>query len=85
MDRDFVSNIKLNIGYLEYKAELDALAKKVVYTGPIDAYFGYQLGTLEYSSVRFETELLDIPKFQGNAVVNYTDRETPWTRINEHK
>ena len=61
------------------------MAEKVVYTGPIDAYFGYQLGTLEYRSVRFETELLDIPNFQGNAAVNYTDRETPWTRIIEHK
>ena len=62
-----------------------ALAEKVVYTGPIDAYFGYSLGTLEYRSVRFETELLDTPNFQGNAAVNYTDRETPWTRIIEHK
>ena len=53
-------------------------------TGPIDAYFGFRLGTLEYRSVRFETELLDIPNFQGNAAVNYTDRETPWTRIIEH-
>ena len=59
--------------------------KKVVYTGPIDAYFEYKLGTLEYRSVRFETELLDKPNFQGNAAVNYTDRETPWTRIIEHK
>jgi UDP-galactopyranose mutase len=64
---------------------LDALADKVVYTGPIDAYFGYRLGTLEYRSVRFETEVLDVPNFQGNAAVNYTDRETPWTRIIEHK
>ena len=71
--------------YLENKEELDQLADKVVYTGPIDAYFNYQLGTLEYRSVRFETELLDIPNFQGNAAVNYTDRETPWTRIIEHK
>ena len=55
---------------------LDALAEQVVYTGPIDAYFDYKLGTLEYRSVRFETELLDIPNFQGNAAVNYTDRET---------
>lgn len=58
---------------------------KVVYTGPIDAYFDYKLGTLEYRSVRFETETLDKPNFQGNAAVNYTDRETPWTRIIEHK
>lgn len=76
---------RLNIDYLEHKTELDALAEKVVYTGPIDAYFGYKLGYLEYRSVRFETELLDIPNFQGNAVVNYTDRETLWTRIIEHK
>lgn len=67
------------------KAELDALADKVVYTGAIDAYFDYKLGTLEYRSVRFETETLDKPNFQGNAAVNYTDRETPWTRIIEHK
>ena len=77
--------VRLNTDYLEHKQELDALAKKVVYTGPIDAYFGYSLGYLEYRSVRFETELLDIPNFQGNAAVNYTDRETPWTRIIEHK
>ena len=77
--------VRLNCDYLENKAELDALAGKVVYTGPIDAYYGYKLGTLEYRSVRFETELLDIPNFQGNAAVNYTDRETPWTRIIEHK
>lgn len=77
--------ICLNTEYLEHKEELDALAEKVVYTGPIDAYFEYKLGTLEYRSVRFETELLDKPNFQGNAAVNYTDRETPWTRIIEHK
>lgn len=77
--------IRLNTDYLEHKAELDALADKVIYTGPIDAYFGYKLGYLEYRSVRFETELLDIPNFQGNAAMNYTDRETLWTRIIEHK
>ena len=77
--------VRLNCDYLSNKAELDALAEKVVYTGPIDAYFGFRLGALEYRSVRFETELLDIPNFQGNAAVNYTDRETPWTRIIEHK
>ena len=77
--------VRLNVDYLQNKAELDALADKVVYTGPIDAYFGYSLGTLEYRSVRFETEVLDMPNFQGNAAVNYTDRETPWTRIIEHK
>lgn len=77
--------VRLNTDYLEHKAELDALADKVVYTGPIDAYFGYELGTLEYRSIRFDTELLDMQNFQGNAAVNYTDRETPWTRIIEHK
>ena len=77
--------VRLNTDYLEHKAELDALADKVVYTGPIDAYFGFKLGTLEYRSVRFKNETLDIPNFQGNAAVNYTDRETPWTRIIEHK
>lgn len=77
--------VRLSTDYLEHKDELDALAQKVVYTGAIDAYFGYQLGHLEYRSVRFETELLDQPNFQGNAAVNYTDRETPWTRIIEHK
>ncbi len=77
--------IRLGVDYLENKEELDALAEKVVYTGAIDAYFHYQLGALEYRSVRFETEVLDKPNFQGNAAVNYTDRETPWTRIIEHK
>ena len=77
--------VRLNTDYLENKTELDALADKVVYTGPIDAYFDYKLGTLEYRSVRFETETLDKPNFQGNAAVKYTDRETPWTRIIEHK
>ena len=77
--------VRLGVDYLEHKAELDALAHKVIYTGPIDAYFDFKLGTLEYRSVRFETELLDKPNYQGNAAVNYTDRETPWTRIIEHK
>ena len=77
--------VELGVDYLAEKAKYDALAEKVVYTGAIDAYFGYQLGTLEYRSVRFETELLDQLNFQGNAAVNYTDRETPWTRIIEHK
>lgn len=77
--------VRLNTDYLKNKDELDKLAHKVVYTGPIDAYFNYKLGTLEYRSVRFENELLDIPNYQGNAAVNYTDRETPFTRIIEHK
>ena len=79
------AEVKLNIDYLENKKELDKLADRVIYTGAIDAYFGYQLGALEYRSVRFETETLDQPNFQGNAAVNYTDSETPWTRIIEHK
>lgn len=77
--------VRLGVDYLKEKAELDRLAGQVVYTGPIDAYFSYRLGTLEYRSVRFETELLHMPNYQGNAVVNYTDKETPWTRIIEHK
>ncbi len=77
--------IRLGVDYLEEKETLDALADKVVYTGAIDAYFEYKLGVLEYRSVRFETEVLDKPNFQGNAAVNYTDAKTPWTRIIEHK
>ena len=77
--------VRLGMDYLEEKEELDKLADRVVYTGAIDAYFGYKLGVLEYRSVRFETEILDKPNFQGNAAVNYTDAETPWTRIIEHK
>lgn len=77
--------VRLNEDYLEDKAEWNAMAEKVVYTGAIDAYFDYALGKLEYRSVRFENEILDVPNFQGNAAVNYTDKETPWTRIIEHK
>lgn len=77
--------VRLSEDYLEKKEYWNGMAKKIVYTGPIDAYFDYCLGTLEYRSVRFETEVLDKPNFQGNAAVNYTDRETPWTRIIEHK
>jgi len=77
--------VRLNEDYLTNKASWDAVAKKVIYTGPIDAYFNNCLGPLAYRSVRFETEILDTDNFQGNAVVNYTDRETPWTRIIEHK
>ena len=78
-------DVQLNEDYLEDRAKWDAIAEKVVYTGAIDAFFNYSLGNLEYRSVRFENEVLDIPNFQGNAAVNYTDRETPWTRIIEHK
>ena len=77
--------VLLNEDYLIAKNDWDEKAKKVIYTGPIDAYFGYSLGALEYRSVRFETEILDMANYQGNAVVNYTDRETPYTRIIEHK
>ena len=80
--------VRLEEDYLaddEKKNEWDELAERVIFTGPIDAYYHFSLGTLEYRSVRFENELLDIPNFQGNAAVNYTDSETPWTRIIEHK
>ena len=77
--------VKVNTDYFEDKEKWDSIADKVIYTGAIDAYFDYSLGNLEYRSVRFENEVLDIPNFQGNAAVNYTDRETPWTRIIEHK
>ena len=77
--------VKLGVDYLAEKEAYDAMAEKVIYTGAIDAYFDFKLGALEYRSVRFETELLDKPNFQGNAAVNYTDAETPWTRIIEHK
>lgn len=77
--------VKLNVDYLVDKDYWDSQAEKIIYTGPIDAYFNYSLGNLEYRSVRFETKLLDQSNYQGNAAVNYTDRETPWTRIIEHK
>lgn len=77
--------VHLETDYLKGKREYDNCANKIIYTGPIDEYFDYSLGHLQYRSVRFEDEVLDIPNFQGNAAVNYTDRETPWTRIIEHK
>ena len=87
MVENMLEGIEVRLGedYLEKKAEYDGMAEKVIYTGAIDAYFNYCLGNLEYRSVRFENEVLDIPNFQGNAAVNYTDCETPWTRIIEHK
>ena len=87
MIENILDGIEVRLGedYLKDKAKWDDMAKKVVYTGPIDAYFDFCLGTLEYRSVRFETEVLDKSNFQGNAAVNYTDKETPWTRIIEHK
>ncbi len=77
--------VRTDIDYLEEKESWDRQAANIIYTGPIDAYFEYRLGNLEYRSVRFENELLNIPNYQGNAAVNYTDAETPWTRIIEHK
>lgn len=77
--------VQLNTDYLDDKAYWDTQAETVVYTGSIDRYFNFKLGALEYRSVRFENEILDVPNYQGNAAVNYTDRETPWTRIIEHK
>ena len=78
-------DVKLNIDYLKDKEKWNNIADKVVYTGAIDAYFNYKFGVLEYRSVRFEEEILDCENYQGNAVVNYTDREIPYTRIIEHK
>lgn len=77
--------VRLGVDYLEHKDEFDGLANKVVYTGPIDAYFDYCYGNLEYRSLRFETEVLDMKNYQGVAGMNFTDRETPYTRIIEHK
>lgn len=77
--------VQLNADYLKNKESYDTIADKIIYTGAIDAFYDYKLGTLEYRSVRFETELLEVSNFQGNAAVNYTDEKTPWTRIIEHK
>ena len=79
------ADVRLNTDYLEHREKLDSLADKVIYTGMIDRFYDYKLGVLEYRSVRFETEELETDNFQGNAVVNYTDREVPYTRIIEHK
>ena len=78
-------DVKLNYDFFEHKEELQNIAEKIVFTGQIDKYYDYKFGQLEYRSVRFETEKLDIDNYQGNAVVNYTDREVPYTRIIEHK
>ena len=78
-------DLRLDCDYLTQRDHLRALAARVIYTGPIDQYFDYCYGPLQFRSLRFETELLDEENFQGSAVVNYTDRETPWTRIIEHK
>lgn len=76
---------RTGVDYFANKAELDAKADKIVFTGKIDEYFGYKYGNLQYRTVRFETEVLDTPNYQGNAVVNYTEREVPYTRVIEHK
>ena len=76
---------RVNCDFFAHREELEALADKIIYTGPIDAFYGYRFGKLQYRTVRFETETLDTPNYQGNAVINYTDRETPYTRIIEHK
>ena len=77
--------VRLNYDYFDHKEELDNIAEKVIFTGPIDQYYNYQFGELQYRSVRFETEVLDKENYQGNAVVNYTEYEVPYTRIIEHK
>jgi UDP-galactopyranose mutase len=77
--------VRLGVDYLLNQAELKATARKIIYTGAIDEYFGYRLGELEYRSLRFETETLDTPNHQGSAIVNYTEAEVPYTRIIEHK
>lgn len=77
--------VKLNYDYYEHKEELYSIAKKIVFTGPIDKYYDYKFGKLEYRSLKFETEELNVGNYQGNAVINYTDFETPYTRIIEHK
>lgn len=76
---------QVNCDYFLHREELNALADVVIYTGPIDQYYDYRFGQLQYRTVRFETLTLDTPNWQGNAVINYTDRETPFTRIIEHK
>lgn len=77
--------VRTGVDFLEHRDELANLADRIIYTGPIDAYFDYRLGHLAYRTVRFETEVLDTPNYQGNAVVNYTERSVPYTRIIEHK
>lgn len=79
------SEVRLNCDYLKHRDELNAFAKKIIYTGMIDEYFDYCYGELEYRSLRFDTEILNMDNFQGNAVVNYTDADVPYTRIIEHK
>ena len=87
MVENMLDGIEVHTGvdYLKNKAEFDGIAEKTVFTGPIDEYYGFCFGELQYRTVRFETETLNTANYQGNAVVNYTDRETPFTRIIEHK
>ena len=77
--------VRTNTDFFQFRKEHPDIAEKIIFTGMIDEYFGYQLGALEYRSVRFETEVLDCENYQGNAVVNYTEKEVPYTRIIEHK
>ncbi len=77
--------VRLDYDYFEHKDELKDIAYKIIFTGPIDKFYDYQFGELEYRSLRFETEMLNISNYQGNAVVNYTEYEVPYTRIIEHK
>ena len=79
------SEVRLGVDFAEFKDSWRELADKLVYTGAIDEYFDFRLGCLDWRTVRFETETLDTSNYQGNAVVNYTDADTPWTRIIEHK
>lgn len=79
------AEVRLNTDYFADKQHWDNMAEKIIYTGQIDAYFDYRFGPLQYRSLRFETEILDMPDYQGNAVINYTDSQTPYTRIIEHK
>ena len=78
-------DVKLNYDFFDHREELENIAEKIIFTGQIDKYYDYKFGQLEYRSVRFETEELNIDNYQGDAVVNYTDREVPYTRIIEHK
>lgn len=79
------AEVRTGVDYLKERETYECAAGKIVFTGMIDEYYGYRLGALEYRSVRFETEVLDCDNYQGNAVVNYTDREVPYTRVIEHK
>ena len=77
--------VRLNYDFFEHREELENIASKIIFTGPIDKFYNYKFGELEYRSLRFETETLNISNYQGNAVVNYTEYEIPYTRIIEHK